>query len=1062
MTARRLSGIALLLLAALGFSLRLAPLGRYVTPDEPAWVERSIRFADALAAQDWGSVPSTGHPGVTTMWLGAAGVTARRWMNPAESAGHLDWIRHLVWLAPENAEAFRHLAFFLPGGRIAVALIVSLTSIAGYVPLKRLFGRQVALLAVGLRSFEPFLVGHGGLLHTDGLLTAFSMLSLLCLLVTVRDGERAAGWAAASGLTGGLALLTKSLAGYLVIFGGIVFGWAWLSGRLRLSQAIGRAAVWGISAFVIYVGLYPAMWGQPVKTVQDLLAAPAYQSTTALMPVFFAGRTALHHGPEFYLAALPFRLSPVVLIGAMASVWTFARAKDLRSDLAWLGVFCLGYLLLLALNVKRYQRYLLLTFGPLTVMAAIGLSEWWQSHRWGRRLGVRSLVLVQLCLLLPFAAYPLTSFNLLLGGPWVGARLLSADWGEGMGAAANWLNGRPDARQLTVAASSVPPFASVFEGHTVSLDETTMADYVVRGVVQGEEPSLERPVAHTVTAGFLDHAVVLTNTAPLEQAGYLSDHAASEDLILVDFDSPLLRQYEGPGDLHSTIRLPDEAAVAGWLERRMADRAHATNASIWHVSWPEGSPITASQVSEQLERIATIKGSTTVAGVTVTEYVSVASPPDTGLAPYRAAFGGQLILVDGAFPSRIAPSKDLGVVLRWRAAVKPSVDYRAVMALRDDEGHTWSRAEMPVINSVFFPTSAWESREWSDAPYEMHIPSTIPPGSYRVEVSLYRGDTGARLGATGPGGDFRGTRVPVGGVTVTRPTPATETPRLDVPQRMDKSVGPLTLLGAEPPAGRTLSGDHLSFALVWQAEETLQSDYEIRLQLIDSDSQVELETTRPLSPYPTSNWRAGDRFESRYRVHVFPEVPAGSYDLWLSVVDPEDGVVGTGRIPLATVNVLLRDRSFTVPEGVSRRLDLVFGDAIHLWGYDIKKREIAPGETLSLTLYWRADGTTVRPEESLTLFVHLLGPDGLTYSQVDRIPGEGNMPTHSWAPGQVIVDDVELPVDASAPPGAYQIAVGFYDPWYGDRLPVTDASGEHMAVDRATLPVEITVSGSAR
>ena len=79
------------------FLLRLIPLGRYVTPDEPMWVYRAIGFADALAARDWTAIPSSGHPGVTTMWLGAAGIALRRLLDPIESAMHLEWIRSLVW-----------------------------------------------------------------------------------------------------------------------------------------------------------------------------------------------------------------------------------------------------------------------------------------------------------------------------------------------------------------------------------------------------------------------------------------------------------------------------------------------------------------------------------------------------------------------------------------------------------------------------------------------------------------------------------------------------------------------------------------------------------------------------------------------------------------------------------------------------------------------------------------------------------------------------------------------------------------------------------------------------
>ncbi|RLC63084.1 MAG: hypothetical protein DRI80_04790, partial [Chloroflexota bacterium] len=191
------------------FALRLAPLGRYVTPDEPAWVYRAVRFADALSARDWAAIPSTGHPGVTTMWLGALGVAVRRLLAPAESVAHLDWIRRLAWLAPENGEAFRHLAFFLPYGRVAVALVTTLGLVALYPLLARLFDRRVALLTVGLLACDPFLVGHSGLLHTDALLATFSLLALVTALNGLREPRRAVWWAL-SGLFAGLALLTKT------------------------------------------------------------------------------------------------------------------------------------------------------------------------------------------------------------------------------------------------------------------------------------------------------------------------------------------------------------------------------------------------------------------------------------------------------------------------------------------------------------------------------------------------------------------------------------------------------------------------------------------------------------------------------------------------------------------------------------------------------------------------------------------------------------------------------------------------------------------------------------
>ena len=1080
--SRHLFGVGLALLIVLGFMLRLAPVGRYVTPDEPAWVERSIRFRDALATHDWASVPSTGHPGVTTMWLGAAGVTVRQWLNPVESADHLAWIRRLAWLAPENGEAFRHLAFFLPYGRVAVALTNSLGLVASFWLLRRLLEPGVALLAVGLLALDSFLVGHGGLLHTDGLLATFSTLSVLSLLIALRDETRAAtrsgAWALASGVFGALALLTKSLAGYLVLFTGVVLGSAWALRRIWLRQAIEYALLWGLAGAALYVALYPAMWANPLDTVRDLVTAPMHESTRALMPTFFAGEMALRHGPEFYLVALPLRLSPIVLLGSLLSLWAFVRKEDLRPNLAWLGVFCVGYLLLLALNVKRYQRYLLPTIGPLTVMAAIAWSALWRSQRGSRgaqRLGRRSLLplasvlcLIQLLLLLPFAAHPLTSFNALLGGPWVGSRLLSADWGEGMGAAARWLNRRPDAGQLTIAASSVPSFASLFDGHTVPVEQATRADYIVRSTVQTSAPSFQHPLAHISKVGFLEHAVILTNTAPLEQAYHLSAHADRDDLILLATDTPLLRRYDGPGTIHAMAHFPDETAIADWLNHQITDLPRSRDVSIWLVSSSgenelDASAITAAHVRRQLEVIGSPLHSTSVAGAVITEYVGRSSSMPNPPSSHRAVFGGQLALVDGVLPETVSWPDDLKVVLRWRAVAQSSSDHRAVVMLRDGDGHVWSQTERPVINSVFFPTSAWQVGEWADATYALHLPPTTPPGRYAVEVSLYRGDTGARLGATGPDGDFRGTLVPMGEVNVLQPEVSPDVGALDLSERLsvppNVSVGGLTLLGIEHPGVQVLSGDSVSFALLWEADAVPEIDYRVAFCLVTPEGDIEVERTRPLSPYPTSRWQAGHRFQSRYSLRIPPDLPSGRYRLMLDVLDSRDQALLGDKAPLGWIEVLPRERMSELPDDVQHRVTLRFGESILLRGYEIARTEIQPGEALPLTLYWQAQGPTDR---GYTLFVHLLGPDGRLQGQVDAVPGQGKAPTTSWAPGQVIVEHLSLSVAPDAPEGVYQVVVGFYDAAYGDRLPVQDASGRSLAEDRATLPVDIKVLGGSQ
>ena len=68
-----LGEVALLTLALLALGLpRLLALGRFVTADEPAWGKNSASFYYALSTGDYAATYQLAHPGVTTMWAGAA------------------------------------------------------------------------------------------------------------------------------------------------------------------------------------------------------------------------------------------------------------------------------------------------------------------------------------------------------------------------------------------------------------------------------------------------------------------------------------------------------------------------------------------------------------------------------------------------------------------------------------------------------------------------------------------------------------------------------------------------------------------------------------------------------------------------------------------------------------------------------------------------------------------------------------------------------------------------------------------------------------------------------
>jgi len=1057
------------------FALRLAPLGRYVTPDEPAWVYRAVRFADALSARDWAAIPSTGHPGVTTMWLGALGVAVRRLLAPAESVAHLDWIRRLAWLAPENGEAFRHLAFFLPYGRVAVALVTTLGLVALYPLLARLFDRRVALLTVGLLACDPFLVGHSGLLHTDALLATFSLLALVTALNGLREPRRAVWWAL-SGLFAGLALLTKTPGVVVVLFliGISVFYVSRLTFHVSRFTLV-HCSLFIVSLFIAIFALYPALWADPAGTLDTLFAFAGRHVETVQRPIFFAGQMTYDPGPAFYPVVFLFRVSPVVLVGLLVGLVRVRRLPaDRRFAFLALLTFAVGFGALMSLGAKKHDRYLLPAFPPLTLAAALGISTLVDRHigklvkptnRQSTNLPIYQFtILIQALITLTFAPHPLTAFNPLLGGPWGAARVLSVDWGEGMGAAARWLNQLPDADRLTVAASSVPSFASIFVGRTVPLDRASLADYVVQPPNLPILQSPDLPIVYTAHLGFLDHAVVLTNTAPFEQAAYLSAHVGPDDLIVLDADTPLLRCYTGPGTIvsvaavarpldHPTIRPPDHPTTRppDHLTTRPPD--HPT---IWLVADPAASPITAAEVRRGLEAIATPVSTATVASAIITQFSILHSPfsilysPSSILHPPTATFGGQLTLIAALLPTDPV-NAPFPVYLRWQVPTPTPTDLRASLYLRDPAGHLWAEVGQLVLDDITFPTSAWAPGEWADNILTLKPPLRIPPGTYAVQLTVADGG-GAQLGAWDADGRFRGVRVPLGEVEIA--PPAEPVGAAACAEGHTLTAGPLLACLPDRPPQAVPSGDMLTLALTWSAAAPPQADYSARWRLVDGAGSVALEQTADLSPYATSRWRAGDSFEARYDLRIEPTLPAGVYTLALNVLAPDGHPLWAEDETLTTVEVLPRDRLFELPTNIAHPLDLTLGDVVHLRGFDLDRTQATPGEALALTLYWQADGPT---DLDYTVFVHLIGPDGRPHGQVDRFPAGGAAPTTSWAPGQVIVDEIGLPVAADAPAGTYHIAVGMYDGASGGRLPVTDGSGQPLPDDQAVLPVEITV-----
>ena len=457
--------------------VRLTPLGLYVTPDEPIWVMRSVEFLQAVEAGDWADVPQTGHPGITTMALGALGVKTMAWLQPDAAADHQDWIARMAWLAPENAEAFEHLTFFLPAGRVLVAIVACAGLVWAYQLGRRRLGARTSRWMVLLLALDPFFTGHSGLLHTDALQATFALLAVLLALPRAEPDPaphtrsqriRRVMLLVLEALCLALSGLTKTLG--LLVAPGLAFAiLLWGEGTLR--QRSVQVTFLAVLAVIFLLMFYPPFWVAPRAAVDSLIGAITYHEGIGLRPVFLLGEMRTDPGPAFYPLVLLFRMTPPVLLGLAAALFGASRSRrgaadgggadgDVRRLPRWGVLAALAYLVALTVAAKKFDRYVLTVIPLLTPVAA---SAWSQAKRGWQRVALGLL-------LLPWALVaivPLHYASPFLGGPWGAQAVIPLGWGEASGLAARKLNRLlPAPETATVLTENVPGTAALFSGET--------------------------------------------------------------------------------------------------------------------------------------------------------------------------------------------------------------------------------------------------------------------------------------------------------------------------------------------------------------------------------------------------------------------------------------------------------------------------------------------------------------------------------------------------------------------------------------------------------------------
>jgi hypothetical protein len=110
--------------------------------------------------------------------------------------------------------------------------------------------------------------------------------------------------------------------------------------------------------------------------------------------------------------------------------------------------------------------------------------------------------------------------------------------------------------------------------------------------------------------------------------------------------------------------------------------------------------------------------------------------------------------------------------------------------------------------------------------------------------------------------------------------------------------------------------------------------------------------------------------------------------------------------------------------------------------------DLRPGGMVKLTMIWQA---LRQPSADYTVFVHLLDRQGVKRGQQDALPQQGARPTSGWQRGEVVRDEIAVPIAADAPAGDYRLSVGMYLLATLERLPVGDNPERAHVIEPVTI-----------
>ncbi|MBN1887255.1 MAG: DUF2723 domain-containing protein [Thermoflexales bacterium] len=437
--------------------------------------------------------------------------------------------------------------------------------------------------------------------------------------------------------------------------------------------------------------------------------------------------------------------------------------------------------------------------------------------------------------------------------------------------------------------------------------------------------------------------------------------------------------------------------------------------------------------------------------------VSTTPQTDLPLSPItrrlKLSFGGGRLNLLGYDLATGSGEVAYRLSLYWQAREALPANYHVRLRLVSEGGTAWWQEPGTHPAGGYNPTAAWWPGEVVSDYHEIPLVRSFPPGRYRLEIGLFVpfSDVGLRLDASAGELWYN-----LGWVDVNKAAEAVSAPLAGQTRAV---FGDQVLLReAErfiltPPAGRG------ELNLEWEKlplTGSLGLDY-LQVTLARDDGTplrngvpVQVFQVKPYQgEYPVTRWEPGRRLPMQVDFNAPDQ--AGQYILRVGWIDGEGQPVPARCGWMAPLSYECPLASLRV-EGARREAGVNFADQVVMVRSQLHESSLRPGGTLKLDLRWQ--GLKAWPAD-YTAFVHLIGPDGKLYGQVDAYPVYGTLPTSQWKAGQIVDDPYTVTLAANAPPGEYQVEVGWYLLATLRRLSVLDAAGR--PVDDRVIVGKLTV-----